>query len=388
MIVSGLWEKGMERGSKGHKDESLNLRSFYLRLLGKIWIIPVAALVGALLALGIYTLVTVTFGPAKTYEAVARLNISFAYDENKGSLVDYYNAYTWDNELLPTDDILNPIIAELMAREIIVVTDEEQASSVGGGIVLTRDELLEAITADIPSDVRLMRLTVEYKDKDVADIILKASVDSLEAYGSSNNAFDSIKCLGIEDARLVTYSDRSVIAAVFGAVFTAIVVILALMLLAALDDAIYVPEDGEKRYSIPVLGVLCDKPVDFFTNELVAGFGKAAEGMSQVAVISTDSLESDNLSKEDLSKFEGLIDGTEVSGKVKLMAMAVPGTVLDNYRKIGTCDGVVLCVPYGVRRGAMTEHVIAQLKKHECPILGILIVRANSRFMRKYYGLK
>ena len=99
MIVSGLWEKGMERGSKGHKDESLNLRSFYLRLLGKIWIIPVAALVGALLALGIYTLVTVTFGPAKTYEAVARLNISFAYDENKGSLVDYYNAYTWDNEI-------------------------------------------------------------------------------------------------------------------------------------------------------------------------------------------------------------------------------------------------------------------------------------------------
>ena len=39
----------MERGSKGHLDESLNLRSFYLRLLRKIWIIPVAAFVGALL---------------------------------------------------------------------------------------------------------------------------------------------------------------------------------------------------------------------------------------------------------------------------------------------------------------------------------------------------
>ena len=127
-MISGLWEKDMERGSKGHLDESLNLRSFYLRLLRKIWIIPVAALVGALLAAGLYTLVTVTFGPAKTYKAVARLYISFAYDENKGSLVDYYNAYTWDKELLPTDDILNPIISELENDQIFVVGDDGASS--------------------------------------------------------------------------------------------------------------------------------------------------------------------------------------------------------------------------------------------------------------------
>lgn len=377
----------MERGSKGHKDESLNLRSFYLRLLRKIWIIPVAALVGALLAIGLYTLVTVTFGPAVVYRAQARLEISFAYDENKGSLVDYYNAYTWDKELVPTDDILNPIIKELEASQIMVVDGDPDVDT-GNAKVITRDELLEAITADIPSDVRLMRLSVEYGDKDMADVILQASVNSLEAYGDSNKAFDSIKCRGIEKAKLVTYSDRSVVAAVFGAIFAVVVVILMHMLFSALDDAIYVPEDGEKRYALPVLGVMFDKPVDFFTNEAVAAFEKVTEGMSQVAVISTDSIDSDKRSREDLSSFADLIDGTEAAGKVKLMAMAVPGTVLENYRKIGTCDGVILCVPYGVRKGAMTEHVIAQLKKHECPILGILLVRADKKFICRYYGLK
>lgn len=378
----------MERGSKGHLDESLNLRSFYLRLLRKIWIIPVAALVGALLAAGLYTLVTVTFGPAKTYKAVARLYISFAYDENKGSLVDYYNAYTWDKELLPTDDILNPIISELENDQIIVVGDDGAASTYGDVKVITRDELLDAITADIPSDVRVMRLTVECQDKEMADLILKASVNSMESFGDNNKAFDSIKLLGIENAKLVTYSDRSVVAAVSGAVVGIVATVLFLMLLAALDDAIYVPEDAEKRYSINVLGCLCDKPVDFFKNELVAATGKAVEGMSEVTVISTDSLSDDKKSLADLASFEEIIAGTEASSNVKYTAMAVPGTVLDNYRKIGTCDGVILCVPYGVRKGAMTEHVIAQLKKHECPIIGILMVRVDSKFIKRYYGLR
>ena len=72
---------------------------------------------------------------------------------------------------------------------------------------------------------------------------------------------------------------------------------------------------------------------------------------------------------------------------IQLIPMAVPGTVLDNYRKIGTCDGVILCVPYGVKSGAMTEHVLAQLKKHDCPVLGLVLTRADKTFLYRYYGL-
>lgn len=385
----------MDRSDKGHMEEKLNLRSFYLRLLGKIWIIPVAALLGALLAGGIYTLVTVTFGPVRTYKGEARLYISFAYDENKGTLVDYYNGYTWNNMLVPTDDILNPIISELESQQIF----------------LSKDELLSSINADIPSDVRIMLLSAENKDKDLADAILLASVKSMESYGANNSAFDSIKTLSIDKARLVTYTDRSFAAICFGALAGAVIVLLVELFADALDDAIYVPEDIRKRYGIDSLGVLFGKGStgshkesdEIYKNELIAACKDRFGGKTEVVVISTDSINGEDNSVNDCgtlqtilgikgkndkeSAADSYVDSIDISRQwPRLVPMSVPGKVLDNYRKIGTCDGVILCVPYGVKNGAMTEHVIAQLRKHDCPVLGIVLARANKKFIDRYYG--
>lgn len=378
----------MDRTDKDHREEKLNIRSFYLRLLKKIWIIPLAGIIGAIAAFGIYTLVTVSFGPQKTYRSESRLYISFAYNEKTGSLVDWYNAYTWDKLLLPTDDILNPIIDDLKTQGIEVVSSDSPTEVIGDKKVITRDELLNAITAEIPSDIRLMLLSAQYRDKETADAIMSAAVKSMENYGRKNEAFDSIKLLGTTPARLVVYSDRSIVAAVFGAILGIVIIILILLLVAALDDAIYVPEDAEARYGIPVLGVTFKKYSDgFFRNELVAACNKFLEGTSEIAVISTDSIRDEGKSAEDC-EIIGQVLGKEVTdGKVKMIPLSVPGKVLDNYRKIGTADGVILCVPFGVRSGTMTEHIIAQLKKHECPVLGIVISRADERFMHRYYRI-
>ncbi len=373
----------MDRTDKDHREEKLNLRGFYLRLLKKIWIIPLAGIIGALIGLGIYTLVTVTFGPQKTYRGEARLYISFAYNEKTGSLVDWYNAYTWDKLLLPTDDILIPIIEDLKKQGIEIVADGGPAEIIGDKKVITREELLDSIiTAEIPSDIRIMLLSAEYTDKVTADAILSAAVKSMEHYGRTNEAFDSIKLLGTTEAKPVVYTDRSVVAAVFGAVLCVIATILAMLLLAALNDAIYVPEDAEARYGIPVLGVTFDKNIDgFFRNELMAACNKFLAGATEVAVISSDSLEDESKSSKDCDMIKQVYSGA------KFIPLSVPGKVLDNYRKIGTADGVILCVPYGVSNGTMTEHIITQLKKHECPVLGIVISRADYKFMRRYYRI-
>ena len=63
----------MSRDENEHRSEMLNLRSFYLRLIHRIWIIPAAVLAGALIGGGIYFLATVTFGPAKSYSAESKL---------------------------------------------------------------------------------------------------------------------------------------------------------------------------------------------------------------------------------------------------------------------------------------------------------------------------
>ena len=378
----------MDRTDKEHREEMLNIRSFYLRLLSKIWIIPLAAVIGALAALGIYTLVTVTFGPQKTYRSESRLYISFAYDEKKGTLVDWYNAYTWDNLLLPTDDILNPMIEELGKEGIVIVSDDGPAEDFGDEIVITRQELLDAITAEIPSDVRIMLLSTEYTDKDTSDAIMRAAVKSMEHYGRINDAFDSIKVLGTTEAKLVVYSDRSIVAAVFGALACVCVVILIMLMISALDDSIYVPEDAERRYDLPVLGVTFGKgSKGLFRNELIAACNKVFAGKTQIAVISVDSIKDDSKSAKDCEILVNSL-GKDISDLgIKLNPLSVPGKVLDNYRKIGTSDGVILCVPYKKNCGTMAEHIIAQLHKHECPVLGIVLVRANEKFMNKYYRI-
>lgn len=378
----------MDRTDKDHREEKLNIRGFYLRLLKKIWIIPMAVIIGAFLGFGIYTLATVTFGPQKTYRSEARLYISFAYNEKTGSLVDWYNAYTWDKLLLPTDDILNPIVEDLKKNGIEIVADGGPTEVIGDKTVITREQLLEAITAEIPSDIRIMLLSAEYTDMETTNAIMSAAVKSMENYGRVNEAFDSIKLLGTTEAKPVVYTDRSVVAAIFGAILGVITAILFLLLLAALNDAIYVPEDAEARYGIPVLGVTFGKNIDgFFRNELMAACNKKLAGTSEVAVISTDSLQDEVRSSGDCEVLTQVLGKEAIDSQVKFIPLSVPGKVLDNYRKIGTADGVILCVPYGVKSGTMTEHIIAQLKKHECPILGIVISRADYRFMCRYYRI-
>ena len=361
----------MERSDSRHMDETLNLRSFYLRLLKKIWIIPLSAIVGALLAAGIYTLVTVTFGPEKIYSTESKLYIKFAYDDQAKSQVDFYNAFTW-GLLMTTDDVLDEIMSNLGKAG---VAESE----------ITRDEVAASITAEIPSDVRLLLITVENSNKEHADQITSATDMALEHYGEINDAFTSIKLLSKSEANLVTYSDKTVTAAVFGAACLTAIVIFVLLLWDVIDDAIYVPEDIEKRYGLKVLGT--DVNDELFKNELQAAYEKYVLGAESVIYISTDSNSDISVSEKDLSKIKEVLTARFYEHAAKITAMETPGKVLDNYRKIGTSDGVILGIPAGKRCGTMNEHIIAQLRKHDCPILGVVLVRANGAFLKKYYRL-
>lgn len=361
----------MGRSDYRHMDETLDLRSFYLRLIKKIWIIPLAAIIGAIVAGCIYTLVTVTFGPEKTYSTESKLYIKFAYDENAKSQVDYYNAYTW-SLLMTTDDILDEVMNNLGKAG---VSEDE----------ITRQEVADSIAAEIPSDVRLLLVTVKNNNKDHADLITDATDKSLESYGETNDAFTSIKLLSKSEAALVTYSDKTFTAAAFGAVACLVLTIFVLLLVDALDDAVYVPEDIEKRFDVPVLGVAGKS--EYFRNELQAAFEKNVAGAEKVIFISTDSALDVSVSEKDLLAVKESLGNRFSAQTEKIIAMETPGNVLENYRKIGTCDGVILGIPAGKRCGTMNDHIVAQLQKHECPILGVILVRADEKFLKKYYRL-
>lgn len=368
----------MERADKGHMNEKLNLRSFYLRLLKKLWLVPLTGIICALLFLGVYTLVTVTFGPARSYQTTSQFYIKFAYDENAKSQVDSYNAYTW-NSLMSTDEVLDVIMKEL------------EAAGYGD---MTGSQVVSDITAEIPSDVRVLLLTVKDNDRDRAQAVTDAAIKALKSYGETNDAFDSIKLLNSEEATLVTYTDRSAVAAVFGLIVGLVGSVMALMLIDAIDDAVYVPEECESRYDLPVLGVLFkgeDRNTtadEIFKNDLIATCKKYTEGASDLLFVSVDSVRNEKHSQEDLESLKKAL-GNKCSEAISDMtAISTPGKVLDNYRKIATSGGVIMAVPYGKKCKSMADRTTSQLRKHGCRIVGVLLTRADRSFMKKYYRIK
>ncbi len=377
----------MSREYHGYSSEMLNLRSFYLRLIHIIWVIPVAMIMGALFATGIYYLATVTYGPARAYSAQSKLYLSFAYDES-GKVYDYYNAYTW-NDLMSTDDILNQTMKNLANEGIPEISAQEKEKS-GNENGISRAEVIASTDAEIPSDGRLMVLTITNHDAKLADAILKATDDSLVTFGSTHDEFEGIDVRSRSDAALVTYTDRTAAAAVTGAVLAAIMAILILLLLDVLDDAVYVPEDCERRYHIPVLGMLPREGSalqERFRNELIAGFEHLIRSQTSVILIAVKDRTENTAAGKALEGIHSTLKNDFDFQKTDIRAGEIPGTGLAGYRKLQQANGVILVLQAGERNGAMTEHLISQLHKHDCPILGIVLTGVWPGFINRYYRI-
>ena len=127
---------------------------------------------------------------------------------------------------------------------------------------------------------------------------------------------------------------------------------------------------------------------EVFKNDLTATCNKFTEGASELIFISIDAIKDEKHSLEDLEALQKTLGGKCPEAVKNAVALSIPGRVLDNYRKIGVSDGVILAVPYGKKCGSQAEHTITQLKKHGCRIVGVLLVRANQSFMKKYYRIK
>ncbi len=366
----------MARNKENYDNEIVNLRAFYLRLLRKVWLIPLAAVIGAVIGGVIYFLATVVYAPARNYKADSTLYIYFAYDEDKGSQVDYYNAYTW-NTLIKTDEAVIDVVIDNL--EGMGYTDDR----------FSKEKVVSALSADIPSDVRVMILTVTAPDKESCEAILAAADNALVMYGESNTAFKQIKLLGKTEAGLEVITDRTVAAVILGAVCAVILMMLVELLIESMDDAIYVPEDAEKRYGLPVLGVMTtqgESPA-FFRNEILALSDKYLHDASKVAVLSVDDRNDDTMAAAAAERMKEIVGSNFGKLGIELIPMASPSIDAESVKKLDPVDGAVIMVSMGKRNGAMTQHLISLLRKLNCPVMGIVLTDADKNFLINYLGL-
>ncbi|MBR0172001.1 MAG: hypothetical protein IJQ21_04365 [Lachnospiraceae bacterium] len=342
---------------RSFREEELNIRCFYLRLLQRIWVLPVAACVCALCAYLLYGAVTRVTQPA-LYEAKVQFYLHFVENATDDKVYDHYNAYTW-NDLIQSDPV-QVLIRECAENAISVSSYQE-----GGAFIeeTGRENMPEVclrmygegtltLTALQPSDIRILWITVTSEEADCAAWFARTVSRALVLYGEENEVFRSIEVLQEEAPARVTYPERAKTAAVTGGVLGLIAAVFALLILHLLDDAIYVPEDAEKRYGLPVVAVL---PREGAEKETPALLREEAERC-----------------------FESLAS----AGKKHVLLNA--GTTEEER---SGADIELLEVRYGKQNGTLTVHVLSQARARGGEVAGIVLTGADMAFLKRYYRL-
>lgn len=310
--------------------EGLDFKLTAILFLKKIWLVLLCAFAGAAFAGGLYFLLHVVYAPAREYEAVSKLYLEFATDDD-GDAYQYYNGYTW-NDLMGTEPIRNKIMEQLPGME--------------------QNEVREAVAADILSDIRLLTVTVTTHDAEKTQALIRAAEDALVRFGNEMAEFEEIRVIEHGQAGLVALEDETVRAVLLGAAAGVLFCLLGLWFVCVLDDSIYVPSQFEKRYGYPVFGVrFAGKEESALEElELQTNLAYLTAGRENEVRMSVEKC------REELPDYEAL-------------------------RKSG---GVILEIPYGRGNGKWIEKQISQLRKQDCEILGAVLTDVDQRVYRMY----
>lgn len=353
----------MEVEKEMFMEEGIDLRFFLLRLWKSIWIVCVAALAGAAICAGGYMAYKQIFPAAKEYMAETKYYIDFAEDST-GIGYGYYNDYTW-NDLMKSDDIL------LYTMTLLPET-------------IAKDTVEAAVVADIISDVRLLTITVTTNQEELTNQIAEATAKSLAHFPEDIKEIDAIRVIREDKAAEVIVDDLTKNWGIFGFVCGAVVSLLGLWLVFCMDSSVYLPKDIEKRFQIPVLGVVYkagEERADLEDNrsELLASLSYMLKGKNRIALV--------DFGKNQQSGAIAEIVRNETKAEVRVEAGAEAKTVgkVYDYEALRQADAVIVCFNYGVNDGKRVERALAGLKKQDCKITGAILCGADKKMYRRYY---
>lgn len=314
------------------RDRGADLKLMSLLLIKRIRIVILGTVLGAAICGGIYFLCHVVYAPAREYEAVSKLYLTFAADDD-GDAYQYYNGYTW-NDLMGTEPILDYAM--------------EQLTDVSG---LARDDVRKAVTADILSDIRVLTVTARTHDQALTERIIRAEEASLLHFAETMVEFDQIEVIDHGVSSLVVVESQTKRAVLLGAALGLFLTLFGMWIYMILDDAVYVPAQFEERFGFPVLGVVLRRDKEWHRQELEANVSYRA-GKNPVYL-------DVNLSEAD---------------------------VLTDYDALRNSSGVILRVPYGQKIGTLTESLIRDLEIQECKLAGAVITDCDDRLYHAYYA--
>lgn len=325
-----------------YAEEGMDLKKYILCLLKRLPLLLAAAVGGAVLGALLYMIVRTVPESEREYQAFAKVDLYFAADET-GEVYQAYNGYTW-NDLMAADPIMNLILASLPAD-------------------YTREEVGEAIQAEILSDIRILTVTVTTHSAARTDEILAAAVQALETYGTQAKEFVEINAIQVTQAKLLVADDRLVQAVLIGLFLGLLLPLLGVSLYYVMDDRILVAGDVKKVTDVSFLGYV-------FTGETPADENSAS-----------------GIFVEDYEKNLSYLQ--DKMGTLRLCDLE-PGKSFsaEDFEKMRNAQGVVLSLPYGGVHGTFLSYVIEQLHSQDCVLCGVSIRNGDRKFLQRYYGVR
>ncbi len=383
----GEREKSASTVSRQLRLQSWQGRALWLRLRSRLWILPLLAIIGALVGGGIYFLVTCVFADAREYQEVSKLYIDFAYDET-GTVYDYYNGATW-TDLLTAEPRLSEAIEEAIPD-------------------ISLEEVKASVKAEILSDIRLMTVTVTNADREKTERMAQAVNQALQSFGEQAKEFEKITFLSAEGPSLELISDRTRNAVLLGGVIGLLLAAILLWIRVLTGDGIYAPEEVTERFDLPVLGVLTkDEPQKAGRKKAEAQEQteeKAQKAQEKVPNPWTQEVLAANLQGTGVAGGQVLLvspvkdremlqKAADAVEKALVMCAAKGATVKADAEAadLALCqkaDHVLLVMPWGKDCGVRTTWLLQQLNTQGIVPAGVLLMQASGRFLQEYYRIR
>lgn len=331
--------------------EPIDMKLLVLRFVKKIWVVILAAVLGALLIGGPYYLRKVTFGPAKEYQAVTDFYIDYALLET-GEQHTYFNQTTW-TQLIGDDVFTDKILGYLQDSTI------------------TKEMLRESLYATMLSDTRIVTTTVTTNNPELTMRINDALLLAMNDFGQEQKEIAGVRILQQPaEAELVKADVRTFRACMLGTVIFVFVTLLWMLCSFILDDSVYVPIMFERRYHLPMLGTVNSKEMPVLFKKLCNEENKL---LIMDAEVNCESVE---------SVFQ------EKTG-ITLNAISIDG-VLNTFEKNCAnaeeekCISAILVVKAANHNGKAIENALSFCKKCNIDVKAALLWDADESLIKRY----
>lgn len=363
----------------GYAREPINYRLFFLNILKKIWIFPLAAIAGAVIVGGIYCLVNFGIKDGYRYQARTIYYVTYATDA-EGVEYDYYNYYTWQ-ELIHTDYFTEGLLKALGGK-------------------LSKDEIIRDTFATVESDVRYLYTKSSAGNVDDAIMLEKEVQKLMLAFPDSRKEIESIVIVdepGVDDTQDISliFVKRAVI---FGAVIGLIAAAIFSIFYACVDTSVYLPSTLEQRYKIPALGAASMKEFEancekYLSDKKKVGFIEVDETPGKIKAVYAGGEEEVSLDIRSMKKLirqaaGGSTPRDSVPGDFEKVGLANPVSdeaEKDVYTKIRECDGLVIIVRAGAHNGKRVERLIEQLSRQDIAPTAFMLSEEDEWLVKAYY---